>query len=122
MSLFKTYLFIYTWKNIRKQNKNKKLKLIALTWNDEFELSYGSYSVSGIQEYTEFVTKMYETLTAIPPIHVYINRINNILVFKIKELARITHAWNNEIIWQHKKINRRKSTKSWSSWSSFSPI
>ena len=85
MSLFKTYLFIYTWKNIRKQNKNKKLKLIALTWNDEFELSYGSYSVSGIQEYTEFVTKMYETLTAIPPIHVYINRINNILVFKIKD-------------------------------------
>ena len=28
---------------------------------------------------------MLETLTAIPPIHVYINRINNTLVFKIKE-------------------------------------
>ena len=29
--------------------------------------------------------KKYETLTAIPAIHVYINRINNRLVFKIKD-------------------------------------
>ena len=43
----------YTWKNIRKQYKNNKLKIIAPTWNDEFELSDGSYSVSDIQDYTE---------------------------------------------------------------------
>ena len=36
----------YTWKNIRRQYKNK----IASTWNDEFELSEGSYSVSDIQD------------------------------------------------------------------------
>ena len=41
----------YTWKNIRKQYKNNKLKIIAPTWNDEFELSDGSYSVSDIQDY-----------------------------------------------------------------------
>ena len=41
----------YTWKNIRKQYKNNKLKIIAATWNDEFELSNGSYSVSDIQDY-----------------------------------------------------------------------
>ena len=28
----------FTWKNIRKQYKNNKLKIIAPTWNDEFEL------------------------------------------------------------------------------------
>ena len=40
-------LFIYyIWKNIRKQYKNNKLKIIAPTWNDEFELPDGSYSVS----------------------------------------------------------------------------
>ena len=40
-------LSIYnTWKNIRKQYKNNKLKIINPTWNDEFELSDGSYSVS----------------------------------------------------------------------------
>ena len=32
----------YTWKNIRKQYKNNKLKIIAPTWNDEFELPDGS--------------------------------------------------------------------------------
>ena len=37
-------LSIYcTWKNIRKQYKNNKLKIIAPTWNDELELPDGSY-------------------------------------------------------------------------------
>ena len=27
----------YTWKSIRKQYKKNKLKIIAPTWNDEFE-------------------------------------------------------------------------------------
>ena len=34
----------YTWKNIRKQYKNTKPKIIASGWNDEFELPDGSYS------------------------------------------------------------------------------
>ena len=75
----------YTWKNIRKQYKNNNLKLIAPTWNDEFELPDGSYSVSDIQDYIEYIIKKHEILTTIPPIHVYINRINNRLVFKIKD-------------------------------------
>ena len=29
----------YTWKNVRKQYKNNNLKVIALMWNDKFELS-----------------------------------------------------------------------------------
>ena len=33
----------------------------------------------------EYIIKKHETLTTIPPIHVYINRINNRLVFKIKD-------------------------------------
>ena len=79
-------LFIYyTWGNIRKQYKNNKVKLIAPTLNDELELPDGSYSVSDIQEYIEFIIKKHETLTAVPPVHVYINRTNNRLVFKIKD-------------------------------------
>ena len=38
----------YTWKNIRKQYKNNKPKIIAPMWNDKFELSDGFYSVSDI--------------------------------------------------------------------------
>ena len=33
----------YTWKKITKQYKNNKLKIIAPTWNDEFELPDGSF-------------------------------------------------------------------------------
>ena len=69
---------------MRKQYKNNKLIIIAPTWNDEFELPDGSFSVSDIQDYTEFIIRKQETLKIIPPIHVYINRNNNRLVFKIK--------------------------------------
>ena len=47
----------YTWKNIRKQYKKNKLKIIAPTRNDEFELPNGSYSVSNIQDCIEYTSK-----------------------------------------------------------------
>ena len=60
-----------------KQYKNNKLKIISPTWNDEFELPDGFYSVSDIQDYIEYIIKKHEKLTTSTPIHVYINRINN---------------------------------------------
>ena len=50
-----------------------------------FELPDGSYSASNIQDYIEYIKKKYETLTSIPPIHIYINIINNRLLFKTKD-------------------------------------
>ena len=47
----------YKWKNIRKQYKNNKLKIIVSTYNDEFELPDGSYSVSNIEDCIEFIIK-----------------------------------------------------------------
>ena len=41
----------YKWKNIRKHYKNKKLRIIASIWNDEFELPDGSDPVSDIQDH-----------------------------------------------------------------------
>ena len=67
----------YTWKDIRKQYKNNKLRILSQTWNDEFKLSDGFYSVSDIQNYIGSFIKKHEILTTISPIHVYINRINN---------------------------------------------
>ena len=49
----------------------------------------GSYSVSEIQYYMKYIIKKHETLTKIPPIHIYINRINNRLVFKIKDAYKL---------------------------------
>ena len=34
-----------------------------------------------IQDYIKFIIKEYETLTKIRPIHIYVNRINNVLFF-----------------------------------------
>ena len=45
----------YTWKNIKSSYNKKKFKICAPTWNDEFELPDGSYSVSDIQDYFEYI-------------------------------------------------------------------
>ena len=36
--VFPNLSIYYTWKNKRQQYKSNKLKIITLTWNDEFEL------------------------------------------------------------------------------------
>ena len=41
--------------------------------------------MSDIQDFIEYIVEKHETLTTIPPIHAHINRINNRLVFKIKD-------------------------------------
>ena len=47
----------YTWKNIKSSYNNNKFKISTSTWNDEFELPDGSYSVSDIQDYFEYILK-----------------------------------------------------------------
>ena len=54
-------------------------------WNDEFELPDGSYSVLDIQDYIIYIIRKHKTLTTISPIQVYINRISNRSVLKIKD-------------------------------------
>ena len=119
----------YTWKNLRKRYKNNKLKIQAPTWNDEIELQDGSYAVSDIQDYIEYIIKKHETLIAILPIHVYINRINNRLVFKMKDgyKLELQTLETMRLFGSTKKVigktkNGKKSTNSWSGWGSFSPV
>ena len=45
----------YTWRNIKKSYKNNKFKISALTWNEEFELPDGLYSISDMQYYFEYI-------------------------------------------------------------------
>ena len=47
----------YTWKNIKSSYNNNKFKISAPTWNDKFELPDGSYSLSDIQDYFEYILK-----------------------------------------------------------------
>ena len=45
--------------------------------------------MSDSQDYIEYSIKKHETLITIPPIYVYINRINNRLAFKIKDIYQL---------------------------------
>ena len=74
----------YTWKNIKSKYSNNKFKISAPTWNDEFDFPDGSYLISDIQDYFEFIIKKHKTLTENPPIKIYVNKIKNRIVFKLK--------------------------------------
>ena len=51
-------LSIYcTWKNVKSEYNNNKFKISTPTWNDESNLPGGSYSISEIQDYFEFIIK-----------------------------------------------------------------
>ena len=74
----------YTWENMKKSYKNNKFKISALTWNEEFELSDGSYSVSNIQDYFKYILKKYETVADNLSIRIYINKLEDRITFKKK--------------------------------------
>ena len=50
-------IIYYTWKNIKSAYNDNKFKLSAPIWNDEFDLPDGSYSISDIQDYFEYIIK-----------------------------------------------------------------
>ena len=74
----------YTWKNIKSSYNNNKFKISAPTWNEEFKLPDGSYSISDIQDYFEHVLKKHSESADNPPIRIYVNKIENRITFKIK--------------------------------------
>ena len=74
----------YPWKNITSKYNNNKFKISELTSNDTFGLPVGSYSISDIHHYFEFVIKKHRTLTENLPIQIYPNKTKNSIVFKIK--------------------------------------
>ena len=55
-----------------------------LQYGIKIELSDGSYSVSGIQDYFEYIIKKHETVTDNLSMKVYFNKTENRITFKIK--------------------------------------
>ena len=74
----------YTWKNIKNSYNNIKFKTSAPTWSDEFELPDGSYSISDIQDYFEYILKKHSESVDNSSIIIYVNKIENRITFKIK--------------------------------------
>ena len=67
----------YTWKNIKSSCNNNKFKICAPTWSEEFELLDGSYSISDIQDYFEYILKKHRESVDNSPIRIYVNKIQN---------------------------------------------
>ena len=74
----------YTWKNVKSTYNNNRFKISAPTWNETFDLPDGSYNISEIQDYIEYIIKKHEIIDENAPILIYTNTINNRIVFKIK--------------------------------------
>ena len=60
------------------------ITIISLTWNETFDSPDGSYNISEVQDYIEYIIKKHETIGENAPILIYANTINNRIVFKIK--------------------------------------
>ena len=75
----------YTWKNIKSSYNNNKFEISAPTRNDEFELPDGSYSVSDIHDYFEYILKKHGEDIDEPSVQIYVNKIENRITFKTKD-------------------------------------
>ena len=68
----------------KKSYNSNKFKIFAPTWNDEFELPDGSYSVSDIQDYFKYILKKHGESVDKPSVQIYVNKIENRLHLKLK--------------------------------------
>ena len=89
-------------KNIKNSYSNNELKISARTWNDEFELPDGSYSISDIQDYFEYILKKHGEDIDKPSVQIYVNKIENRVIFKIKNGYSLElNTRDNETTWKH---------------------
>ena len=104
----------YTWKNIKSSYKNNKFKISAPTWSDVFELPGGSYSISSIQDYFEYIFKKHSENVDNPSIKTYVNKIENRVTFRIKRgyyLELLTPETMKLLGSTESKINKDKNKK-----------
>ena len=71
-------------KHKKSSYNNNKFKISAPTWNDRFESSDGSYSVSDVQNYFEYILKKHGENIDNPSVKIYVNKIENRITFRIK--------------------------------------
>ena len=78
---------------------NNKFKISAPTWNEEFALPDGSFSISDIQDYFAYILKKHGENTDKPSLQIYVNKIQNRIIFKIQ--PRTFNERDNEITWKY---------------------
>ena len=74
--------------NIKSSYNNNRFEVSAPTRNEEFTLPDGSYNISDIQDYFQYILKKHgEKINKDnkPSVKIYINKIENRITFKIKK-------------------------------------
>ena len=66
----------------KKSYKNNRFKISGSTWNEKYKLPDGSYSLSYIQDYFEYVIKKHEKVTVNTLTKRYVNKKENMIPFK----------------------------------------
>ena len=61
----------YTLKNVKSTYNDNKFKISAPTWNETFDLPDGSYNISEIQDYIEYIIKKHEATGENAPINLH---------------------------------------------------
>ena len=100
----------YTRKSKRKSYKNNKFQISAPIGNEEFKYPDGSYSLSDILNI--FFILNIKTVTDIPSIRIYVNKIENRITFKIKTgsyFQLLTHETMKLLLSTKNKITKDKN-------------
>ena len=82
--LYQILVFTIHVKNRKRSYNNDKFKISAPTWNDKLELPDGSYSISDIQGYFEYILKNDIEKIDNLSIRICANTMENRITFKIK--------------------------------------
>ena len=83
----------YTCKNVKSSYNNNSFKISASTWSEEFKSPDGSYSISDIQDYFEYILKNHSEsvdnqnicIITFISIKICVNKIKNRVTFKIRK-------------------------------------
>ena len=91
----------YTLRNTKSSYNNNKFKISAPTWNDEFELPDGPYFLSVIKVTLNTFYKNIEKRNDNLSVQIYLNRIENMITFKIKDGYSLELLTQEKITWKH---------------------
>ena len=87
----------YTWKNVKSSYNNNKFKISAPTWSEKFKLPDGSYSVSDIQDYFEYILKKHTESVDNPSIRIYVNKNGYYLELLTPETMKLLGSTESKI-------------------------
>ena len=96
----------------KKVIQKNEFEISAPIWNEILELPDGSYPVSNIKDYFEYIIKKYETMTYNSPIRLFVSKIENMVTFRTTtghHLEFLTHEAMKVLRGTKSNINKDKN-------------